>query len=845
MKRKYFKTLAICTVAALLAGSMPAPVYAAEEGLVQVTEVSTSQEEIVQATEESAPQEETVQAAEENTPQEETVQAAEESSPQEESTDQDEEPGLLSETDVVYVEALMEVETSLTGEEDKLEAAVYSTGGTYRPYEGAAYSLSYTVVGDGITITGITDYESKESGLGKLVIPEVIDGIPVTSIGEEAFSGSSGFTGELVLPANVTSIGWRAFYDCSGFTGELVIPAGVTSIGGSAFYDCNGFTGELVIPAGVTSIEDYAFSYCDGFIGELVIPAGVTSIGEGAFYRCSGFTGDLVIPEEVTSIGRGAFHVCSGFTGELTLPKNLTSIADYAFSWCGFTGELVIPAGVKRIGDTAFSECSGFTGELVIPEGVTSIGGYAFNGCSGFTGELVIPAGVTSIGECAFADCNGFTGELVIPAGVTSIGMGAFSYCSGFTGELVIPAGVTSIGAWAFTSCNGFTGDLVIPAEVTSIGECAFGGCTSLKSATFLVSDSVLGEGVFAADTWDYGEGCTLSRIYGYPDSTAQAYAEQMNIPFIPLSEVTDVENSVKVDSTVAGVSVSVPMSEMDKRQLLSEVIANAGQSGTNQEVSLDIQVKATNLSDAERERTQACARAEGYTVAQALDITMILSVGGVTSKVEQLIKPVRFVIEIPESMQNEERKYAVIRLHNGEAEILPDLDSDPATITIETDRFSSYTLAYKSTKGVSLSGAVESFGDEAEEVTVKVLNGDKVVVAETISAAETGAYQFEQLEAGEYTLVFSKADHVDREYSIMVAEENVVQDATIYLLGDVDGNGKINARDKKTIYNHIAGESELTDYDFRVGDVNGDGKINARDKKMIYNHIAGESLLW
>ena len=140
--------------------------------------------------------------------------------------------------------------------------------------------------------------------------------------------------------------------------------------------------------------------------------------------------------------------------------------------------------------------------------------------------------------------------------------------------------------------------------------------------------------------------------------------------------------------------------------------------------------------------------------------------------------------------------------------------------------------------------GVVVSFGEEAEKVTVKVLDGDKKVVAETVCAAN-GAYQFEKIEAGQYTLVFSKTDHVDREYSIAVSSEAVILDVQIHLLGDVDGNGRINARDKKTIYNHIAGESELTGYDLKVGDVNADSKINARDKKMIYNHISGESLLW
>ena len=72
-----------------------------------------------------------------------------------------------------------------------------------------------------------------------------------------------------------------------------------------------------------------------------------------------------------------------------------------------------------------------------------------------------------------------------------------------------------------------------------------------------------------------------------------------------------------------------------------------------------------------------------------------------------------------------------------------------------------------------------------------------------------------------------------------------MTQDVEIHLIGDVNGDGKINAKDKKIIYNHIAGESLLTEYDFFVGDVNSDGKINATDKKVIYNHIAGENLLW
>ena len=89
-----------------------------------------------------------------------------------------------------------------------------------------------------------------------------------------------------------------------------------------------------------------------------------------------------------------------------------------------------------------------------------------------------------------------------------------------------------------------------------------------------------------------------------------------------------------------------------------------------------------------------------------------------------------------------------------------------------------------------------------------------------------------------------SKKNHVTREYTVTVGAENVTQDVEIWLLGDVNGDGTINAKDKKIIYGHINDSStELTGYIFDVGDVNKDGTINAKDKKLIFGHISGTSL--
>ena len=145
---------------------------------------------------------------------------------------------------------------------------------------------------------------------------------------------------------------------------------------------------------------------------------------------------------------------------------------------------------------------------------------------------------------------------------------------------------------------------------------------------------------------------------------------------------------------------------------------------------------------------------------------------------------------------------------------------------------------------GVTVSGMVTSFGKESEKTTVQLFPSGSGTPAFSITLTGTHAiYSFKGVEAGTYTMKVSKANHVTREYTVVVGNSPIPLDAKIHLLGDVTGDGKINSLDKKKIYNHINGEV-LTGYEFDVANVKStDTKINSLDKKMIYNHINGESL--
>ena len=146
---------------------------------------------------------------------------------------------------------------------------------------------------------------------------------------------------------------------------------------------------------------------------------------------------------------------------------------------------------------------------------------------------------------------------------------------------------------------------------------------------------------------------------------------------------------------------------------------------------------------------------------------------------------------------------------------------------------------------GVTVSGTATSFGSATDNVTVQLIaSGESTAAYETVVKGNSASYTIEGVAPGTYTMKVMKQNHVTREYTVTVGSSNVVQDVEIWLLGDVNGDGTINAKDKKIIYGHINDSTtELTGYIFDVGDVNKDGVINAKDKKQIFGHINGTSL--
>ena len=269
---------------------------------------------------------------------------------------------------------------------------------------------------------------------------------------------------------------------------------------------------------------------------KIIIPDSVTIIGKNAFAYCSKLT-DVTLSNGLISIGESAFEKCTNLA-KITIPSSVVSIGPYAFSECTRLTGITISNGVTAIGPYAFYKCTKLA-NITIPNSVTSISEYAFCGCTNLK-TVVLSSNITSIELNTFASCSNLT-EITIPDNVTSIGIGAFYNCSKLT-TIIIPNSVTSISRVSFYGCTGLA-KITIPENVTEIGDAAFYGCFNLASITI---NSKIVEIYDSKDTFPSNSNLI---IYGYADSTAEAYATKYSRVFMDV-EFACTHSFTKEDAT-------------------------------------------------------------------------------------------------------------------------------------------------------------------------------------------------------------------------------------------------------------------------------------------------------
>lgn len=198
----------------------------------------------------------------------------------------------------------------------------------------------------------------------------------------------------------------------------------------------------------------------------------------------------------------------------------------YIDEYIGNARVVMIPEeldGKKVVGieNDAFYDHGDFE-EIVYSSGITEIEDYTFSGAYNLK-KVTLNEGLVNIGENAFVSCEKLV-EVVIPSTLKSIGNFAFCECKSLS-TIQLPEGLTEIGYTVFGNCCIET--ITFPSTIGVLEKGVVYGCSELKKVYILGKDTVIEDGaVFDSPN---------AVIYGYGGSTAETYAQNMEMEFVTI----------------------------------------------------------------------------------------------------------------------------------------------------------------------------------------------------------------------------------------------------------------------------------------------------------------------
>ena len=434
--------------------------------------------------------------------------------------------------------------TAQEGGEQVDASTIYGTAGNVTLYAYWRCIWLYSVNDGKVKIEGSiygADYE------GALLVPATIEGMPVTSIGEGAFSGYSKAT-EVTLPEGLETIGAGAFAGCSGLT-SIEIPGGVTNIERGVYFEINNawdvedlesddtskvyrstkisHNGEtsMSITVDVQETIDWSFDWqvsselsCDWLHWYLDGAEKSSISGTGSGWETINFT----LSEGAHSIEWRYTKDGSVDTGDDCGWVRLSRLTGNGSPFVGCTGlrrvtvPVSIPCSISELFPVAYDKLQ----EVELTGEIAEIPAHLFEGCASLR-DFDIPASVKMIGERAFADCTSLE-SLTLPDGLETIGAGAFDGCENIGLVSRLPDSLTSLGTLdlrgmevegeyeynGFRICNGWvlgydddTVDyLEVPEGIVGIAPYAFSGLWDLEEVVLPESLKYIGYRAFYDD---------------------------------------------------------------------------------------------------------------------------------------------------------------------------------------------------------------------------------------------------------------------------------------------------------------------------------------------------------
>lgn len=396
------------------------------------------------------------------------------------------------------------------------------------------YDLTYTDDWDALPTENYEEPESNEihikgcinSSAKNIVIPETIDGYPVTAVSSLSYYDlDSGENDE-----------------CNSFE-TIEIPDTVKSVYCGIFENTAFAENEANWENGVLYADDWAVALSSDY--KLYYDDAETEGTTSAL--------DLVIREGTRGFATNMFD--SACFRCINIPATVCDCIDSVT----FSYTFSVEAYNVAQGNEYYTSVDG----VLFSKDMSYMYYYPVNK----TGvEYVIPDGVKVIGWMAF--CGSDLESIIVSEGVEIIndghpetGNSAFGYCTKLT-NVELPSTLKYIGMAAFEGCDVLE-NLTIPASVDSIGSMAFPYEYSFDEAT---------------GTESYSSDCT---IYGVAGSYAQTYANENGYKFVAATEATAAASAATEKTTAASAAAekttAAPAADTTKAAAASTANNNSG----------------------------------------------------------------------------------------------------------------------------------------------------------------------------------------------------------------------------------------------------------------------------
>lgn len=233
---------------------------------------------------------------------------------------------------------------------------------------------------------------------------------------------------------------------------------------------------------------------------------------------------------------------------------------------------------------------------------------------------------------------------------------------------------------------------------------------------------------------------CNITVKVGEVTSTCKVTVYKVEKPMLP-SENNDVkvdESAVKlVEETARDIVEALKNNE---EVLNVEFISEEAKELLKDAKDIDVEVYAEQIDkeDVTLEDLNAIEskindlNKKGNTIskiAQYLDLGVLLKADGkLVGEITELNDTIKFTVKVPEELIKENRNFFILRVHDGKVNKLETIYED-GMVSFETDKFSTYALAYEDVKVPSVVGNDQNTNDDIDKEPTKTGDNSNITI--------------------------------------------------------------------------------------------------------------------